>query len=504
MKSLIKSILAICVLALFAISCQPEEGPDYNAPVVDVEKIEILPSYDSLTVGDSITLQVNIYPDSATNKNYVIKVRKNADYVELDEETLLLKGLKPGTVEIAAVTDNGKTAVSQIVVVPVHVEKPKMTVTLVDPPVEVTHDDIKVEVTMSRDDLQFWIWIGNYETFKNYQPSSLLEYDRHIRQTLLNELKQAGAQLGLDVTMKTVIDNFASQGPGVYSLKELNLINIKPETQYIIWAYPINDDGNILCATNEISAIHVMTDVAPEGWVDPDDIVDPNYRAVEEVIINAPKDTIIAGETMELEITILPDSATNKEYTLEVSGGDKNSVEVVDLTHIRGVKAGTAYISAISKDNGKRADFKITVKKDPNAPDDEPEIPNDPKDPADYDNIITHSDYTVELIENTSSSITVKVTPTGEDPYYVWRTMTKNFEPGGYWSDPQQGDSHAVRDTYLENGDPESIKHTGESTITFNGLKADSEWTIMVFRCDAMGNKIGDLVKLNTFTKIAE
>ncbi len=498
MKSLIKHILVIGVIALFTMSCQNENGP-----AIEVESIEILPVQDSLTVGDSITFQVNIYPENATDKNFEIAVRKGSDLVELNKETLTLKGLKPGSVEIAVVTDNGMMAVSTINVVPSSVERPKMIVTLSDPPVEVTHDDIKVEVTMSRDDLQFWIWIGDYKEFKDYPPTSLLEYDKYIRQSLYNELKAAGDQIGLDVTMKTVIDNFASQGPGIYSLKELNITNIKPETQYIIWAYPINDDGNILCATDEMSAIQVMTDVAPEGWVDPDDQVDPNYVAVESITITAPKDTILTGETMELDITILPDNATNKTYALTVSGGDKKSIEIVDNTHIRGVKEGSVYITATANDNGERFDFNIIVKKDPNATE-EPIIPEDPKDPEDYDSIVEHSDFTIELVENTSSSITVKVTPESSEAYYVWRTMTKNFEPGGYWSDPSQGDSHAVRDTYLESQDPGKMRHEGEATVTFSNLKADSEWTIMVFRCDGMGNKDGDLVKLNTYTQIAE
>ncbi len=498
MKHFIKHLLVISAMALFAISCQ-------NGPAVEIESIEILPAQDSLTVGDSIYLQVNIYPENATSKNFEIAVRKGADLVSLDKETLKVKGLKPGTVEIAAVTDNGKMAVSQIIVAPNQVEQPKTLVYLSDSETVTTHDDVLVKVTMTRDDLKFWIWIGEYEQFKDYTPQSMLEYDKYVRETLYRELKAAGDAVGLEVTMETVVENFAcTNGPGVYSLKELNIAKIRPETQYIIWAYPIKSDGSIMCQTSEIAMLHVMTEEAPEGWVDPDDIVDPNYVPVESVTITAAKNTIMAGETLELEVTILPDNASNKEYTLTVSGGDKKSVEIVDLTHIRGVKAGTAYISATSKDNGIRADFMVTVEADPNDPGEEPE-PEEPRDPADYDSIVEHDDFTIELVENTSSSITVTVTPTDdEEEYYVWRTMTKNFEPGGYWSDPDEGDFHAVRDTYNESEDPSKMSHIGTSTVTFSKLKADTEWTIMVFRCDAMGNKDGDLVKFNTYTQLAE
>ncbi len=100
----------------------------------------------------------------------------------------------------------------------------------------------------------------------------------------------------------------------------------------------------------------------------PDDNPGNENIEVTDITINAPQDTLFVGDTMTLAIQVLPENATNKAYELSVNEDGKKCVEIIDNTHIVGLKAGTAHITATASDNGKSSSVKVIVKEDPNAP----------------------------------------------------------------------------------------------------------------------------------------
>ncbi len=108
-----------------------------------------------------------------------------------------------------------------------------------------------------------------------------------------------------------------------------------------------------------------------------------------------PKDTTIGlGETMSIRVNVLPENATEKGYRLLVNETDIISMEGAEIT---GLKAGTAYITAITDDGGKIATAKIKVKEP------EPLV------------------FGLEATDVTYSDITVRVSASDENArYWMW------------------------------------------------------------------------------------
>ncbi len=132
-----------------------------------------------------------------------------------------------------------------------------------------------------------------------------------------------------------------------------------------------------------------------------------NEVAVESVTISAPQDTLLVGETMELSVEVLPTEATNKEFSLSVNEDGKSCIEIVDQTHIRGIKAGTAHITATAADNGKSASVKVVVKKDPNSEEpgpDEPVVPTPQEQIFEFDIEVDGIDVDIDITTDVDST----------------------------------------------------------------------------------------------------
>ncbi|MBR5527882.1 MAG: Ig-like domain-containing protein, partial [Clostridia bacterium] len=80
---------------------------------------------------------------------------------------------------------------------------------------------------------------------------------------------------------------------------------------------------------------------------------------VEEVKIDKTEATVYEGETFSLNAVVLPEKATNKRVNWSSNNTD---VAVVNNGVVTAVSAGTANISAMSEDGGKKAVCTVTVK----------------------------------------------------------------------------------------------------------------------------------------------
>ncbi len=141
--------------------------------------------------------------------------------------------------------------------------------------------------------------------------------------------------------------------------------------------------------------------------------------SVSEVKITLSADTLLVGETMELTVEVLPAEAANKEYDLSVNEDGKNIVEIIDNTHIKGLKAGSAYITATAKENGKSHSVKVTVKASPNTPDDGPDGPDGPDDPDDPNNPKPSEDAFEFAVEVDGIDVDIDITANVDSAYYV-------------------------------------------------------------------------------------
>ncbi len=89
----------------------------------------------------------------------------------------------------------------------------------------------------------------------------------------------------------------------------------------------------------------------------PDGTVDVPVTSIE---ITPAKDTIVLGETLEFKVIVLPENATNKEYSIFPND---TTLAKIDGNKITARKVGNLKVTAISKDGAKQAFADIVIKK---------------------------------------------------------------------------------------------------------------------------------------------
>ncbi len=184
--------------------------------------------------------------------------------------------------------------------------------------------------------------------------------------------------------------------------------------------------------------------------------------AVSEVRISAPADTLLAGETMELTVEVLPAEASNKEYDLSVNEDGKNIVEIIDNTHIKGLKAGSAYITATAKENGKSGSVKVTVKENPDNPGPGPGPgPDDP---------VVPTESTFEFaIEVDGVDVDIDIMPKVDSSYYVTHVLTYYLgSDGEVQIDLKQSVLDDIAELVKSGKTFDEILRTGDSEYNFS------------------------------------
>ena len=87
-------------------------------------------------------------------------------------------------------------------------------------------------------------------------------------------------------------------------------------------------------------------------------IVSPKLISVTEIKLDVTSAEMIEGDELQLNVTIIPDNATNKNVTWTTSN---SSVASVSDGKVTALKPGTATIVATTKDGGKTATCEVTV-----------------------------------------------------------------------------------------------------------------------------------------------
>ena len=80
---------------------------------------------------------------------------------------------------------------------------------------------------------------------------------------------------------------------------------------------------------------------------------------VESVTVDKASVTLKRGEETDLSVTVLPEDATNKNYSFKSS--DESVATVTQQGHIVALKAGEAVITVTAEDKNKTAECKVTV-----------------------------------------------------------------------------------------------------------------------------------------------
>lgn len=130
---------------------------------------------------------------------------------------------------------------------------------------------------------------------------------------------------------------------------------------------------------------------------------------VSKVKLNASAKTLTVGQTAALKATVSPATASKK--TVKWTTSDKNVATVTSKGVVKGLKAGTAVITATAADGSKKkASCKVTVQAASQTPE-TPDNPNPPKPPV--------------------TTVTLKEIAITKQPYQTGYWIGEKFDPSG-------------------------------------------------------------------------
>ncbi len=201
---------------------------------------------------------------------------------------------------------------------------------------------------------------------------------------------------------------------------------------------------------------------------------------VSKVRLNASSSTLTVGQTMTLKATASPSSASKK--TMKWSTSNKNIATVTSKGVVKGVKAGTAVITAAATDGSKKkASCKVTVKaaaQTPNPPETpvNPDTPNPPETPENPDNPKPPvTAVTLEKIEVTRQP--------GQTGYWIGETFNpKGMEVTAFYSDEKEKVLDAAAYTITPSTDTPLTLEDKEVVISYEegGITKTASLEIMV------------------------
>lgn len=197
-----------------------------------------------------------------------------------------------------------------------------------------------------------------------------------------------------------------------------------------------------------------------------------NPVKVKSVKLNKTAVTIDAGKTYTLKATITPKNATNKAVTWKTS--NKGVATVTSKGVVKGVKAGTATITATAKDGSKKkASLKVTVKaaSTPTPPGPKPPGPNPPVTEKTLDSIeVTTAPAKIEYIAGETLDLTgMVVTAKYSD------NTTKVVPASEYTTSPAEGTVLAsTRRSFSVSYKEGTVTKRATVSITVKGVTAIS------------------------------
>ncbi|MTK13190.1 MAG: DUF4430 domain-containing protein [Clostridiaceae bacterium] len=366
-------------------------------------------------IGEEETLQLNatITPSSAVNKNIVWTSNKE-EVAKVDKDGKVT-GLKEGTATITATSeDGGKTASCNITVEKKQAVKVNLNIT-----------GYKGTLLDEKD-----LEVKDGETVLNFLTRTLdskkITYenrDGYIAMIADQRERDRGTYSGWKYSVN---GSFPNVGMGSYTAKQgdkINLIfveefmdvtsfrdidkidlnktelslkvngeetlatNVTPKeaTEKIVWSSSdeniakVDKDGKVTGLKEGTANITAITKYTKQTAVckitvagsKPEEPTKPEIK-VESITLDKLEAKISEEETLQLNATITPDNAANKNMTWK---SDNQEVAKVDNTgRITALKEGTAKITVTSEDGGKTASCNITVEKN------KPEEPTQPKD----------------------------------------------------------------------------------------------------------------------------
>ncbi len=290
MKSL-RILLAFCLFSAFvAVSCEEQQPA-----IVAVEQVLISPADTVLEVGDTIKLIVSVLPENATNKKYALSL-DNDDVIEISGDMIIAKAagkvvltvisddqakFAKTTIKVNKVkeddntnnnegnggndgnSDNGDDSVDDsgsgdndntgngdnnsetTPVVPKIDSTMKFSLTVIEK--YTTETNITIDIKAPNTTVKYWVWCAEKKDLITEEGNILANEDIWAldKEVMNKMIKTFSAQDGTSYTIRDLMFMNTKKGNQNISIKPLTegFMEIKPDTDYVIYAYAINTDG---------------------------------------------------------------------------------------------------------------------------------------------------------------------------------------------------------------------------------------------------------------------
>ncbi len=278
---LIKVLVFSLLAGVAAISCQEKPNPE-NPTDVAVERIIVSPSDTTLTVGDTLQLDITVLPENATNKNFKIgmSATKIIEIIE-DNQILAAKAGEGAIVTIVSEADNSIQATCTISVVE---KTDEPTPGPDDPPgpeepvdsterrpdsdfdfvfdngyrtkiLKTTENDIWFELDFPADAGEFpmcFVWGEPKNVLEGKSSQELISYAQDV---VFSEIMEASKTFKLDSLMEQNAVNLATCSLIKLSVittaypfggEAIHLRDITPDTEYRFFGFSVNEKGEAI------------------------------------------------------------------------------------------------------------------------------------------------------------------------------------------------------------------------------------------------------------------
>lgn len=477
-----KRLLLLVIAALGVVACekQPEPEPAPEAkPVLTLESTEVSLDAKGGIVEVAYTLE-NVKEEDAL----FLSVENNADWLDVETTATVIKFSaeknESGNGRAANVIIGYEGAESTTVVVKQpEFEVPTENLTLSLELTAVSPTSITFNIEASHPDMT---WIPMV-TYKEYWDEKLSDEDIFISDLAYFEYLADSYDIS--------IEEFLAEMVGTGSVEGIEITELTPETEYVVYAYGLTVDGK---RTTDIVALEATTEKAYEGDITFEfEISEEDYVMEFTVTPSHRGVNFFHGLATEAEITAWKELAgsdnlrdaiqqgvieqsiqTYLEYEFIETRGDfffmYNEMDIVDDGWEK-VNAGTKYILYAAKWNEDcilEGTVSYTEYETPSAP-------------------LSDNQLTMEITEITQSQVTVSMKTTNLDPYVV---IPMKSEDIAGMSDSEISSYVTTKYDYLVS----EYTFTGDHTRTFSRMRPDTDYTILAFGVLA-GTQTTDMIK---------
>lgn len=479
-----KTLLLVVLLAIGLASCEKDPATDDKAPVIklDSTEIELEARGESLTIGYSIlnVAEADIQPIEVENPTDWLAIETSKESIKFSAEKNTSGGGRVATITISY---KGAESVSVTVKQP-EFKAPTENLSLKLTLTEVGPTSILFDVETSHPDMT-WIPMVTYKEYWDQIPN-----DEEVFISDLAYFEYLAESSGI------TLEEFLSEMVGTGSQQGIEISQLAPETEYVVYAYGLTTDGQ---RTTGIMAFEATTtkpyegditftfDIKEEDYI-MEFVVTPSHRGVnfyhglateaeiEEWKALAGSDNLRdAIQQGSIEAGI--ETYLNYEFIEERKDyfDMYNEMDIVDDGWEQ-VKAGTKYILFAAKwdeDCNLMGEVSYTEYTTPKA--------------DRSDNIIT-----IEVREVNQSQATVAVKTTNYDPYVV--IPIKSADIAG-WSDEEIYSYVTTKYDYLVS----EYTFMGDTYRTFSRMRPETDYTLLAFGSLA-GTMTTDMLKVEITT----